>query len=175
MRCRPSCGHRRVQAGKPSADASQVPDDLDSHHTPDPAVRRVLVASADAPARDLAARTLRRGWFEVTCVSDGLVVLDMLHRGEHDLVVLDAALPCLGAISLCRWVRLHGPDRDLPVVVWAHNTEQEATARQAGASSVIGDPLLPRLLRHRATAVLRDRMRASRWSQGDASRTAVPA
>jgi DNA-binding response OmpR family regulator len=101
---------------------------------------RVLVVEDDPPIARLVARTARLEGAEVTMVADGLEARDEWERGSFAVVLLDAMLPGLDGLSLCRERRLAG-DRTPVVLITARQVaELSELAREAEVDDVLGKP-----------------------------------
>jgi two-component system, OmpR family, response regulator MprA len=101
---------------------------------------RVLVVEDDPPIARLVARTARLEGAEVTMVADGLEARDRWERGSFAVVLLDAMLPGLDGLSLCRERRLAG-DRTPVVLITARQVaELGELAREAEVDEVLAKP-----------------------------------
>lgn len=101
---------------------------------------RVLVVEDDPPIARLVARTARLEGGEVTMVADGLEARDQWERGSFALVLLDAMLPGLDGISLCRERRVAG-DRTPVVLITARQVgDLVELARDAEIDEVLAKP-----------------------------------
>ncbi|MEV4506833.1 two-component system response regulator CseB [Streptomyces klenkii] len=65
----------------------------------------VLLAEDDHVIRHTLALALERYGYHVSTASDGLTALEMTRTTPHDVLLLDAMLPALDGIGLCRKVR----------------------------------------------------------------------
>jgi len=101
---------------------------------------RVLVVEDDPPIARLVARTARFEGAEVTMIADGLEARDHWERISFSLVLLDAMLPGLDGISLCRERRLAG-DRTPVILITARQVgEVLELARDAEIDEVLAKP-----------------------------------
>jgi two-component system, OmpR family, response regulator MprA len=103
-------------------------------------VPRVLVVEDDPPIARLVARTAQFEGADVTMAVDGLEARDAWEGGSFALVLLDAMLPGLDGISLCRERRLLG-DRTPVVLITARQVEEVVElARDAEIDEVLAKP-----------------------------------
>ncbi|WP_165865757.1 response regulator [Vallicoccus soli] len=118
---------------------------------------RVLLAAPAGDGRAALERALVRSWLAVDAVEHGAAALDALRGGAYDAAVLAADLPGLSGTAVCRWVREHGADRDLPVLVLVGDDPGSGAdeAAAAGASGTLPLDARPRLVAHRVVALLR--------------------
>ena len=101
---------------------------------------RVLVVEDDPPIARLVARTARLEGADVTTVTDGLSGRDEWERGSFALVLLDAMLPGLDGLTLCRERRQAG-DRTPVVLLTARQLgEIGELAREAEIDEVLAKP-----------------------------------
>ena len=66
---------------------------------------RILLAEDDGAMRRLLEVVLKRGGYEVTSVEDGLQAMQAAGTQNFDLAVLDAIMPNLSGLELCRIFR----------------------------------------------------------------------
>lgn len=101
---------------------------------------RVLVVEDDPPIARLLARTAGLEGADVTTIADGAEARAAWQAGGFALVLLDAMLPGVDGVTLCRERRLAG-DRTPVVLVTARQLgDLEASARAAGVTEVLAKP-----------------------------------
>ena len=101
---------------------------------------RVLVVEDDPPIARLVARTARFEGADVTMAADGLEARDEWERGSFALVLLDAMLPGLDGISLCRERRLAGDSTPVVLITARQVGEVVELAREAEIDEVLAKP-----------------------------------
>lgn len=100
----------------------------------------MLVVEDDLPIGRLVARTVQAEGAEVVNVADGLAAREAWEHGGFALVLLDAMLPGVDGLSLCRERRDAG-DRTPVVLLTARQlSEIEPEARAAQVDAVLGKP-----------------------------------
>lgn len=153
---------RQVDRG-PAAAAAQS----DDGEPPGP--RRVLIVDDDVVAIKMLRNLLEAAGVQFHFATRGDEVLAMAEQVRPDLILLDAQLPGLDGVEVCRGLKRHPRLRDVPVlfVTRMDDAHIEAQALDVGAADYI--------LKSSAPAVLRARIRAhlQRDRGGPATRAAA--
>lgn len=105
----------------------------------------------------MLSRHLSSEGFNLNECSDGREALERLTHTQFDLVVVDASLPALDGIALCRAIRQGAANRDAAVlVVGASQAESDKVlALVNGADDYLTKPLGMREFLARVSAVMR--------------------
>jgi two-component system response regulator MprA len=116
---------------------------------------RILVVDEDRRMRDTLRRALSDGGWDVALASNGQHGLTQLATAPPDAVVLDAALPDMDGVALCRRLRRAG--NSVPVLmVGAHaGAEHRIDGLDAGADDYLPKPFDLGELRARLRALMR--------------------
>ena len=78
--------------------------------------KKVLVVEDDVFVRDIYARELKKGGYEVEIAEDGLEGLEKIKTGGYDIVLLDIMMPKMTGVDLLKNVRdPNFPAKDIPV------------------------------------------------------------
>jgi CheY-like chemotaxis protein len=118
----------------------------------------------DLPAnRDLMVRRLERSGFNVVAAASGPEALELVRRGNIDLVLLDIMMPGMTGIDVLRTLRATRSSAALPVVMVTAKTDSEdvVEALSLGANDYVTKPVdypvaLARIQTHlRTTQALR--------------------
>ncbi|HUL79697.1 MAG TPA: response regulator transcription factor [Vicinamibacteria bacterium] len=120
-------------------------------------MKRVLVVEDDPDIVELITHYLRAEGLEVVAVSDGLLALERLRAGAHDLVILDLQLPGLDGLSLCGELRRDKRTRHLPVIMLTARGDEadRVVGLEVGADDYVVKPFSPKELVARLRALLR--------------------
>ncbi|MDQ4120492.1 MAG: response regulator [Acidobacteriota bacterium] len=86
-------------------DEQSNPVKNDSQTDPATEKARILLAEDDAAMRRLLEVVLKRAGYEVVATEDGLQAMQAAGTEKFDLAVLDAIMPNLSGIELCRIFR----------------------------------------------------------------------
>lgn len=120
-----------------------------------PFTARLLLADADPRRRDLLLKHLQALGYRLQSTDDGLVAQRLLQEAPPDLAILDAALPHLSGLDLCRRLREHGSTLPLLVLHSADAYGQRVAALDAGADEALSFPLALEEFSARIHALLR--------------------
>ncbi len=108
--------------------------------------RRVLIADDSRFNQRTLTRFLHwAGITQVAFAADGTELLERMETVRPDLLLVDADLPPIDGIALCRVLRADPRWRDLPILMQsARNTDQlRALCFQAGATDLLAKPVNP--------------------------------
>ncbi len=130
---------------------------------------RVLIVEDDSAIRELVCDHLKLAGFTVEEIADGLDALQRARAETYRLIILDLMLPHLDGISLCRTIRVHGANRDTPILMLtARDTESDKVlGLESGADDYLTKPFGVRELMARVAAILRRSHAASDADPGD--------
>jgi two-component system response regulator ResD len=115
---------------------------------------RVLVVDDEPIVRDVLARYLSKGGFEVDSAEDGEAALMAFEAAPPDLVLLDLMLPRLDGVEVFTRIRA---DHDTPVIMLTARGEEtdRVVGLEIGADDYVTKPFSPREVVARVRAVLR--------------------
>ncbi len=129
--------------------------------------RQVLIADPVTTSRVVLAKNLASWGYDVVSASDGHEASSLLQSADApEVALLDASLPGVSVLDLCRQIReLRGDDVLVLVLVpsaaGGGEAPSELDALEAGADGVVKTPAHLRELRMRLSAGLRGRRPAS--------------
>ena len=109
---------------------------------------RVLCVEDDEDARELLCELLKIRFIEPKAVGTAAQALSLFQTEHFDLYLLDAWLPDLDGVELCR--RMRALDAHTPVLFYsgAAFDEDKKRAFEAGANAYVTKPDINGLLRH---------------------------
>ncbi len=94
---------------------------------------RIVLAEDDPATLDALARMLEREGFEVTPVSDGADLIDVLaNRAPFDVVVTDVSMPWMSGLQVARSLRNAGMKTPVVVMTALGDESLAEKARQLG-------------------------------------------
>jgi two-component system OmpR family response regulator len=102
--------------------------------------RRVLVVEDDLATSDFIAKGLREEGFTVDQAVDGRDGLYLAVTSTFDVVVMDRALPGLGAISMVRTLRRAAVQTPVLILSSLSHLDERAKGLRAGADDYLTKP-----------------------------------
>ncbi|MGV8916242.1 MAG: response regulator [Pseudomonas sp.] len=119
--------------------------------------KSILLVDDDQEIRELLQTYLSRCGFAVRTVGDGAGFRQALNDEPSDLVILDVMLPDEDGFSLCRWVRQHPRQSQVPIIMLTASSDEadRVIGLELGADDYLGKPFSPRELQARIKALLR--------------------
>jgi len=112
---------------------------------------RVLFAADDVISRTLFAAVLAHAGHESRAASDGGEAWSMFQAEPVPLVVLDAVMPVLDGLEVCRRIRAHPAGRETFILIVTPDDAREDLAEvlDRGADDYVSKPSTPENLRAR--------------------------
>ena len=86
--------------------------------------RSILLVDDDQEIRELLHTYLTRAGFAVRTTADGRSFREALNAECADLVILDVMLPDEDGFSLCRWVRQHPRQAQVPIIMLTASSDE---------------------------------------------------
>ncbi|WLH78314.1 response regulator transcription factor [Pseudomonas sp. FP2335] len=119
--------------------------------------KSILLVDDDQEIRELLQTYLSRAGFQVRGVPDGAGFRLAMNEAPCDLVILDVMLPGEDGFSLCRWIRQHPRQAQVPIIMLTASSDEtdRVIGLELGADDYIGKPFSPRELQARIKALLR--------------------
>ena len=104
---------------------------------------KALVATHDDAVTIVVRAALEQLRFEILSAEDDAELLEKVRRAQPELLVLDSALPGMGAVALCRALREDPSTSSLPIVVITPeaNVSDKVAVLETGADDCVGQPL----------------------------------
>lgn len=119
-------------------------------------MRKILIAEDERDILDLIIFTLEFGGYDVVPTSNGEDALEMAHKENPDLILLDVRMPRMSGYEVCKRIKAENNTRDIPVVfLSAKGQEAEVlTGYEMGAIDYILKPFAPDHLLERLDHIL---------------------
>src|SRR5688572_13822272 len=111
-------------------------------HVVEPHSVNIVVADETAPTRGVVARALERSGFRIIEAATGKEALSLALR-RPDLMILDAQLPDMDALEVCRRLKSHPATADIPLLQLAPPplADTEPTRPDGLADGVLTQPV----------------------------------
>jgi CheY-like chemotaxis protein len=88
---------------------------------------RILLVEDNPVNQKVAELMLRRVGHPVAIAPNGKIAIDMVERGEFQLVLMDANMPVMDGMTATRWIRDHIPaERQPKIIVMTASLLEEA-------------------------------------------------
>jgi CheY-like chemotaxis protein len=118
---------------------------------------RVLVADDDPVNRELIVEVCRSEGFDATGVETGDQALEAAQGGHYDLLLLDAAMPGMNGLQVCRALKANPDTATLPVMIVTASLEDAVRDRatELGAAAFVTKPFRVFELSQRMRAAVR--------------------
>lgn len=103
---------------------------------------RVMLIDDSRTNQIIVGTLLAKSGIGVCCVDNGPMALELLERGECDIVLTDLQLPEMDGFEIARRIRQHPRLADLPVIALSGYTKQEqgAASVDAGINDYVTKP-----------------------------------
>lgn len=117
---------------------------------------RILVVDDDVALAEMIGIVLQAEGYDVADCYDGADAMDVFHRTDPDLILLDVMLPHVDGIQICEAIRRIS---DVPIVMLTarSDTTDVVAGLEAGADDYVAKPFKPKELVARIKARLRGR------------------
>jgi DNA-binding response OmpR family regulator len=115
---------------------------------------RVLVVDDEPMVRDVLARYLSKGGFDVELAADGQAAIDAFNRRRPDLVLLDLMLPRIEGLEVFRLIRSRTQSPVIMLTARGAETDR-VVGLEMGADDYVAKPFSPSEVVARVRAVLR--------------------
>jgi DNA-binding response OmpR family regulator len=116
---------------------------------------QILIAEDDAPVAKFLAGGLEAEHFDVQVASTGGQAVQMMEKGECNLLILDLSLPGISGLEVLRQVRSSKPHLPVLVVTGSARVEDRVDGLDSGADDYLTKPFAFTELLARVRALLR--------------------
>lgn len=119
--------------------------------------KTILVIEDDADLQEILRLTFTHEGFRVVLAKDGAQGLELAHRHDPDLVILDLMLPKLDGVEVCRRLREEPAFKRLPILMLTAKGEESdvVLGLGVGADDYLVKPARPREMVARVRNLLR--------------------
>lgn len=122
---------------------------------------KILVIEGDRSLAELLERNLTQSGYEVFCAHNGQNGLDLARTENPNLIILDAVLPVVDGVEVCRELRAVASTRETPIMMLTTKSAEtdQSIEYSSGADDYVAKPFSVRVLMERMTSLLRRRDR----------------
>ena len=115
---------------------------------------RILVVDDDTALSEMIGIMLTAEGYEPSYCADGATTIDVFHKSDPDLVLLDLMLPGVDGVEICRHIR---EESDVPVIMLTARTDTQdvVAGLEAGADDYVTKPFKSKELLARVRTRLR--------------------
>jgi DNA-binding response OmpR family regulator len=102
----------------------------------------VLIVDDEPPIVSVLVRTLQRAGYNVAAAFNADEAFNVIEQRTPDVVLLDADLPVVGGLEICRILRAKPATRLTPIlfITGTDTNERRFEATQAGVDGFLGKP-----------------------------------
>lgn len=146
-----------LQDGPPKTTSTDRRESLMRSSSEIPSAGTILVVDARKEDRQLIAALLTADGFSVLTVDTGHAALSAVMAGPPDLVVLEALLPGLDGLELCKRLKADPATHLIPIIILTalQTREDKIAGLCAGADDYFSKPANPQQLRARIRSLVR--------------------
>ncbi|MDU0478168.1 response regulator transcription factor [Staphylococcus chromogenes] len=127
---------------------------------------KLLVVDDEQAVRESLRRSLSFNGYEVILADNGAAALEMIHKEQPDLVILDVMMPILDGLEVCRTLRSGGDNRPILVLTARDGVSDRVAGLDAGADDYLPKPFALEELLARVRSLLRRSFTESSDSDG---------
>ena len=123
---------------------------------------KILVIEEDRSLIEVLENNLNNSGYEVFCAYDGQSGLNQARSKSPDLIILDAVLPVVDGVEVCRELRAVAATRETPIMMLTTAKSEESDQLigfSSGADDYVEKPFSVRVLIERMKSLLRRRSR----------------
>lgn len=116
---------------------------------------RILVVDDEQAVRESLRRSLSFNGYDIKLASDGHEAVDLVHRENPDLVILDVNMPNMDGLEVCRVLRGEGWGRPILMLTARDGVSDRVAGLDAGADDYLPKPFALEELLARVRSLVR--------------------
>ena len=121
---------------------------------------RILIVDDTLQNIQVLGTVLREKGYQLNVAQNGKQALDMVHKVQPDLILLDVMMPEMDGHETCQHLKADPKTAEIPVIFLTAKVETDDIVKgfELGAIDYVTKPFSPLLLLTRAQTVLRRRL-----------------
>ncbi|TVU82725.1 response regulator transcription factor [Corynebacterium aurimucosum] len=116
---------------------------------------KILVVDDEQAVRESLRRSLNFNGYDVMLAADGVEAVEMVHRENPGLLILDVMMPNMDGLEVCRTLRSEGWDRPILVLTARDGVSDRVAGLDAGADDYLPKPFALEELLARVRSLVR--------------------
>ncbi|WP_308606766.1 response regulator transcription factor [uncultured Corynebacterium sp.] len=116
---------------------------------------KILVVDDEQAVRESLRRSLKFNGYDVLLAADGVEAVEMVHRENPGLLILDVMMPNMDGLEVCRTLRSEGWDRPILVLTARDGVSDRVAGLDAGADDYLPKPFALEELLARVRSLVR--------------------
>ena len=116
---------------------------------------KILVVDDEQAVRESLRRSLKFNGYDVLLAADGVEAVEMVHRENPGLLILDVLMPNMDGLEVCRTLRSEGWDRPILVLTARDGVSDRVAGLDAGADDYLPKPFALEELLARVRSLVR--------------------
>ena len=116
---------------------------------------KILVVDDEQAVRESLRLSLKFNGYDVLLAADGVEAVEMVHRENPGLLILDVMMPNMDGLEVCRTLRSEGWDRPILVLTARDGVSDRVAGLDAGADDYLPKPFALEELLARVRSLVR--------------------
>ncbi|APT92971.1 transcriptional regulator [Corynebacterium phocae] len=116
---------------------------------------KILVVDDEQAVRESLRRSLSFNGYDITLAGDGVEAIDMVHRENPELIILDVNMPNMDGLEVCRALRSEGWGRPILMLTARDGVSDRVAGLDAGADDYLPKPFALEELLARVRSLVR--------------------
>lgn len=102
----------------------------------------ILIIEDSKSQANLTRDFLEKNGYEVLWASDGISGIKAVKSNSIDLILLDLVLPDMSGNDICRWLKLNGDTKGIPIIMLTvkKSLDDKVSSLEAGADEYLAKP-----------------------------------
>jgi CheY-like chemotaxis protein len=102
--------------------------------------KRILLVEDDLDSSLILKNLLSKAGYQVDTLTEGRLIVER-NFSLPDVFILDNCMPAIDGLALCKYLKLKGDTKEIPILIISGNQHLKNKARKAGAVGFHGKPI----------------------------------